>query len=80
MHNQLKFFSMETTYAVIFTRKSKSNTLFGTVKGLLLVVCTHNINKTLFFHLKQERFTKMNRQTANSCLTDMINISTESFK
>ncbi len=43
-------------------------------------MCTHNINKTLFFYLKQERFIKMNRKTANPCLTDMINISIESFK
>ncbi len=31
-------------YAVIFAHKGKSNTPFGTVKGLLLFVCTHNIN------------------------------------
>ncbi len=31
-------------------------------------------------HLEQEHFTKMNRKSANTCLTDMINISTESFK
>ncbi len=31
-------------------------------------------------HLEQERFTKMNRKSANTCLTDMINISIESFK
>ncbi len=30
--------------------------------------------------LEQERFTKMNRKSANTCLTDMINISIESFK
>ncbi len=30
--------------------------------------------------LEQERFTKMNRSWANTCLTDMINISIESFK
>ncbi len=29
---------------------------------------------------EQERFTKMNRNSANTCLTDMINISRESFK
>ncbi len=28
-----------------FAHKDKSNTSFGTVKGLLLSVCTHNINK-----------------------------------
>ncbi len=80
-------------YAVIFAHKGKSNTSFGTVNGLLLL-CTHNINKTLCFykikktnmmrflasHLEQERFTKMNRNSANTCLTDMINISIESFK
>ncbi len=31
-------------YAVFFAHKGKSNTSFGTVKGLLLFVCTHNIN------------------------------------
>ncbi len=31
-------------------------------------------------HLEQEHFTKMNRKSANTCLTDMINISIESFK
>ncbi len=35
-------------YAVIFAHKGKSNTLFGTVKGLLLFVCTHNIKKRAF--------------------------------
>ncbi len=30
--------------------------------------------------LEQERFTKMNRKSANTWLTDMINISIESFK
>ncbi len=34
-------------YAVIFAHKGKNNTLFGTVKGLFVLVCTHNINKTL---------------------------------
>ncbi len=81
-------------YGVIFAHKGKSNTSFGTVKGLLVFVCTHNINKTLCFYkikktnmmrflpsrLEQERFTKMNRNSANTCLTDMTNISTESFK
>ncbi len=85
---QAHFFSMETTYAVIFAPKSKSNTSFVTVKGLLLFVCTNNINKTFYkikktmrilpSRLEQERFTKMNRKSANTCLTDMINI--ESFK
>ncbi len=42
----IAFFSMETTYAVIFAHKS--NTSFVTVKGLLLFVCTHNINKTFY--------------------------------
>ncbi len=76
----LQFFSMETTYAVIFAHKGKSNTSFGTVKGLVLCLCTHNINKMSCFYLEQEHFTKMNRKTANTCLTDMINISIESFK
>ncbi len=92
----IAFFSMETTYSVIFAHKGKSNTSFGTVKGLLLFVCTHNINKTFYkiykiillnkenndapSRLEQERFTKMNRKSANTCLTDMINISIESFK
>ncbi len=46
----IAFFSMETTYAVIFAHKAKSrpNTSFGTAKGLLLFVCTHNINKTFY--------------------------------
>ncbi len=57
-------------------------------------VCTNNINKLLCFYkikktnmmhflpsrLEQERFKKMNRNSANTCLTDMINISIESFK
>ncbi len=30
--------------------------------------------------LEQERFIKMNRKSANTCLTDMIKISIESFK
>ncbi len=67
-------------YAVIFAHKGKSNTSFITVKGLLLFVCTHNINKTLCFYkikktnmmpflpsrLEQERFTKINRNSANT--------------
>ncbi len=89
----LAFFSVDC-YAVVFAHKGKSNTSFRTVKGLLLFVCTHNINKTLCFykikktnmmrflpsHLEQERFTKMNENSANTCLTDMINICIESFK
>ncbi len=85
---------METTYAVLFAHKGKSNTSFGTVKGLLLFVCTRNINKTFYKIYKiilynkenndlvfeQERFTKMNRKSANTWLTDMINICIESFK
>ncbi len=81
-------------YIVIFTHKCKSNKSFRTVKSLLLFVCTHNINKTLCFYkikktnmmrflpsrLEQERFTKMNRNSANTCLTDRINIPTERFK
>ncbi len=30
--------------------------------------------------LEQQHFTKMNRKSVNTCLTDMINISIESFK
>ncbi len=30
--------------------------------------------------LEQEHFTKINRKSANTCLTDMINISIESFQ
>ncbi len=30
--------------------------------------------------LEQEHFTKMNRKSVSTCLTDMINISIESFK
>ncbi len=30
--------------------------------------------------LEQEHVTKMNRKSANTCLTDMIHISIESFK
>ncbi len=71
---------METTYAIISAPKGKSNTSLGTVKGLLLFVCTRNINKTLCFCLEQERFTKMNQKTANACLPDMINIFIENFK
>ncbi len=41
-------------YAVIFVHKGNSNTSFGTVKGLLLFVCTHNINKTLCFYKIQK--------------------------
>ncbi len=44
----IAIFSMETTYTVIFDHKSKSNTSFVTVKGLLLFVCTHNVNKTFY--------------------------------
>ncbi len=44
----IAFFSVETIYAVIFAHKGKSNISFGTVKGLLLFVCTHNINKTFY--------------------------------
>ncbi len=43
------FYSMEKlNYAVIFALKSKNNTLFVIVKGLLLFVCTHNISKTFY--------------------------------
>ncbi len=40
---------LKIAYAVIFAHKGKSNTSFGTVKGLLLFVCTHNINKMSAF-------------------------------
>ncbi len=55
-------------------------------------MCTHNINKMFFYkinktmmrflpsRLEQEHFIKMNRKSANTCLTDMINISIENFK
>ncbi len=79
---------------MIFAHKGKSNASFKTVKGLLLFVCTHNVNKTLCFykikktnmmcflpsHLEQECFTKMNRNSVNTCLTDMINIYIKGFK
>ncbi len=39
-------------YAVIFAHKGKSNTPFQTVNGLLLFVCTHNINK-MFHKIKK---------------------------
>ncbi len=42
-------------YAVISAHKGKSNTLFGIVKGLLLFVCTHNINKTCFYKIKKKK-------------------------
>ncbi len=81
-------------YGTIFAHKGKSNISFGTVKGLLVFVCSHNTNKALCFykikktnmmrflmsHLEQERFTKMNRKSANTCLRDIINISIESLK
>ncbi len=35
-------------YAVILAHKSKNNTLFVIVKGLLLFVCTDNISKTFY--------------------------------
>ncbi len=44
----IAFFSIETTFGLIFAHKGKSNTSFGTVKGLLLFLCTHNINKTFY--------------------------------
>ncbi len=79
----------DSAIACIFPHKGKSNTSFGTLKGLLLFVNTHNINKTLCFykikktnmkhflqsHLDQERFTKMNRNSAK-CLT----VLTERFQ
>ncbi len=42
----LEFLSVNS-YAVIFAHKGKSNASFGTVKGLLLFVCTHNIDKNI---------------------------------
>ncbi len=36
-------------YALILSHKGKNNTSFGTVKGLLLFVCTPNMNKILCF-------------------------------
>ncbi len=44
----LAFFSVDSY--IIFAHKGNSNTSFGTVKGLLLYVCTHNINKMLCFY------------------------------
>ncbi len=32
-----------------------NNTLFGTVKGLLLFLCSHNINKTCFYKIKRNQ-------------------------
>ncbi len=46
--NHLHFFL--SGYAVIFIHEGKRNTSFGTERGLLLFVCTHNINKTLCLH------------------------------
>uniref|UniRef100_A0A671KYW9 non-specific serine/threonine protein kinase n=1 Tax=Sinocyclocheilus anshuiensis TaxID=1608454 RepID=A0A671KYW9_9TELE len=40
-------------YAIIFAHKGKSSTSFGTAKGLLLFVCTHNVSKALCFFRKQ---------------------------
>ncbi len=45
-------------YAVFFAHKS--NTSFGTVKGLLLFVCTHNINNN------SQCFYKINRKTEDA--------------
>ncbi len=45
----LAFVSVDS-YAVVFAHKGKSNASFGTVNGLLLFVCTHNIDKTLCFY------------------------------
>ncbi len=36
------FFLLTVKTTKIFAHKGKSNTSFGTVKGLLLFVCTHN--------------------------------------
>ncbi len=70
----LAFFFSGNLRLIFFSDKDKSNTSFGTVKDLLLFVCTHIINKTCFYktkktnmmcflpsRLEQERFTKMNR-------------------
>ncbi len=79
-------------YSVIVAHKGKNNALFGTVNGLFLFVCTHNIKKTLCFSkikkanrmqsisLEQEHFTKMNQNSVNNFLTDMMNISIEIFE
>ncbi len=58
------FFPMETTYTVIIAHKSKSNTSFVTVKGLLLFVCTHNINKTYYKIKKTMRLLVLNRSAS----------------
>ncbi len=47
-------------YTVFFAHKGKSNTSFGTVKGLLLFVCTHNINND------SQCFYKINRKTEDA--------------
>ncbi len=47
-------------YAVFFPHKGKSNTSFGTVKGLLLFVCTNNINND------SQCFYKINRKTEDA--------------
>ncbi len=47
-------------YAIFFAHKGKSNTSFGTVKGLLLLVCTHNINND------SQCFYKINRKTEDA--------------
>ncbi len=44
----IAFFFNGNNLRLIFALKSKSNTSFGTVKDLLLFVCTHNINKTFY--------------------------------
>ncbi len=47
-------------YALFFAHKGKSNTSFRTVKGLLLFVCTHNINND------SQCFYKINRKTEDA--------------
>ncbi len=39
---------------MIFAHKGKSNISSGTVKGLLLFVCIHNINIVLLYNRKTE--------------------------
>ncbi len=44
------------------------------------IILENKENNDVPSRLEQEHFTKMNRKSANTCLTDMINISIESFK
>ncbi len=88
--NQLHFFQwkqLKIAYAVIFAHKGKSNTSFGNCKGPTFIcvhsqyqqnVCFYKINKTMMRFLTSRL--EQERKSVNTCLTDMINISIESFK